>query len=539
MAVLKLSKGFAVTTALWALASQAVVAQVTETSQPSGTASSSPSVSSGSQGLQPNNTIQAAPNLALNATTPSTITPEASFQVVKAVYAVQNASPESPDPDVVELDAIPVKPRFDLNNSASPSTDTAKAGVLSLSQAVESAVYSHPTIRQAIGLMGQAHENIDVAKAGYYPQIQGGVRSEYDNSANNRYNHKLVQKAVVSATQMLYDFGKVSTEVDQAQARRMAAQAQVLLSIDDVARESAYAFIEVQRYQALEKVAEEQVERVSAIVDLARERRAQGASTLSDETQALSREASAQAMLLDIQTQVVRWQQNLSYLSSISPIGQLDAKVPEVFEFACAADTPEWALLPKVLVAEAQKAEALAALENANAQALPTLSLEGTVSRALNATPQSGSRNEAVAMLNLSMPFYQGGATSAQKRAARSGLGAAEAAANSARLTASQNLIEARNRTSGYRHRIGLLSQRIGSIAQTRDLYRDQYLSLGTRSLLDLLNAEQEYHQALQENINNNHDMRRMQVDCLYNSGRMREAFALDQTAITSTSVAP
>src|SRR5690606_35992427 len=143
------------------------------------------------------------------------------------------------------------------------------------------------------------------------------------------------------------------------------------------------------------------------------------------------------------------------------------------------------------------------------------------------------------AMLNFSMPFYQGGATRAQKRAARSALGAAEAAANSARLSASQNLIEARNRTSGFQQRIGALAERIASILLTRDLYREQYLSLGTRTLLDLLNAEQEYHQARFENANNIHDMRRMQVDCLYNSGRMREAFALNKIDIAGTQITP
>src|SRR5690625_6430528 len=103
----------------------------------------------------------------------------------------------------------------------------------------------------------------------------------------------------------------------------------------------------------------------------------------------------------------------------------------------------------------------------------------------------------------------------AQKRADAHALNAAGAAGNHARLTVSQGLLEAQSRARGYRQRIGLLAQRINSIQMTRDLYQEQYLELGTRSLLDLLNAEQEYHQANLEKTNNEHDMRRMQIDCL------------------------
>lgn len=443
------------------------------------------------------------------------------------VEDAEHLSSFAPQTVVEQASLTPIRPTLPLNIDASTAQESASPGALELTQAVESAVYTHPSVRQAIGFMGQAIENIDVAKAGYYPQVQGGVRSEYDDSGSNSYNRNMVQKAVVSASQMLYDFGKVSSSVDQAQARQVAAHGRVLLSIDEVAQETAYAFIESQRYQTLTVLAQDQVERVSAIADLARERRALGASTLSDETQARSREASARATLLDMASQVERWKKNLSYLSGLDQIESLSPDVPDVFELSCVAETPAWDLLPEVLVAEAESAEAVAALDNANAQLLPTLSIEGTMGRALNASTPSGSRNEATAMLNLSMPFYQGGSTRAQKRAARSALSAAEAAANSARLSASQNLIEARNRTRGYQQRIGALAERIESILLTRDLYREQYLSLGTRTLLDLLNAEQEYHQARFENANNIHDMRRMQVDCLYNSGRMREAFAL------------
>ena len=47
-------------------------------------------------------------------------------------------------------------------------------------------------------------------------------------------------------------------------------------------------------------------------------------------------------------------------------------------------------------------------------------------------------------------------------------------------------------------------------------------------SLLDLLNAEQEYHNARFENIDSAHELQKLAVECWYQSGRLGEVFELD-----------
>lgn len=427
----------------------------------------------------------------------------------------------------------------ELAGAAPDINGMAKPDELNLVRAVSNAVNTHPSVRQTIDFLSQSGDFIDVAKAGYYPQVRGGVSTEHNSRDLDRYDARTLHRWTVSASQMLYDFGEVASAVSGAEAERAAARARVLLSIDQVSRETSYAFIELQRYQALQTIAEAQVAGVSAIADLAHERRVKGASTLSDELQAQSREEAARATLLDMKAQADQWRHSIRYLTGLSNIEGLSADLPPTFQQSCQGDVPQWGILPEVLVAEAERAVALADLEHASAQSLPTLTLEGSVSRALNATPRTGSKNDASAMLNFSMPFYQGGSMQAQKRAASHALNAADAAGNHARLTASQSLVEARSREQGYRQRIDLLEQRIDSIHLTRDLYREQYLQLGTRSLLDLLNAEQEYHQASFEKTNNEHDMRRMQIDCLYNSGRLREVLDLNDTAVAGVEIMP
>lgn len=70
---------------------------------------------------------------------------------------------------------------------------------------------------------------------------------------------------------------------------------------------------------------------------------------------------------------------------------------------------------------------------------------------------------------------------------------------------------------------------------ETGKLYRLQYLQMGTKTLVDLLNAEQELHQVRFDRANTRHDLRRLRIDCLVSSGNAREAFGLSGTAIGGT----
>ena len=141
--------------------------------------------------------------------------------------------------------------------------------------------------------------------------------------------------------------------------------------------------------------------------------------------------------------------------------------------------------------------------------------------------------------LNVQMPLYQGGAITARKSAAAQALRAAEAANDAARLAVRQGLLEARDQTSSLEQRLTTLDFRERSISETRDLYRQQYLELGTRPLLDLLNAEQEIHQAAMDRANTAADLNRLEIDCLYNSSALRTAFNLDSSTIQGVEIRP
>ena len=70
-------------------------------------------------------------------------------------------------------------------------------------------------------------------------------------------------------------------------------------------------------------------------------------------------------------------------------------------------------------------------------------------------------------------------------------------------------------------------------------LYGRQYLDLGTRPLLDLLNAEQEIYQSRFELAGTRSDLLRLDVDCLYNTGALRAALGLEGRNLQGVEIQP
>lgn len=406
---------------------------------------------------------------------------------------------------------------------------------LSLPAAVQAAVQWHPRIRSTAGLVQQAGEGIEAARAGYYPQIRAGVGSQVSHREISPYDSRHVHTASVSVSQMLYDFGKVSGAVNRAEAGVGSARAQELLSVNDVARETAQAWVELHRQQVLGSVAADQLKGVQALADLVNERERKGASSRSDVAQASSRVDAARAQQLSAEAQIVRWRTQLMYLTGAKTPVAIVGQPPESLAQACLAGAnPQMLNPPAVQLAQAQLAIAQAELRVADANLLPTLSVDGSVGRGLNARSRLPGENglSSSVSVNFSAPLYEGGGNQARQRAAAYAVSAADAAVAQAQLVAQQNLQDAQAQVQGHVMRLPVLRSRIDSIRSTRDLYRQQYLQLGTRSLLDLLNSEQEYHTARFEQADSAVELSRLGVECLYQTDQLRTAFAIDTAPV-------
>ena len=386
----------------------------------------------------------------------------------------------------------------------------------------------HPSIGRTVGQMQQQQEQVNIAKSGYYPQVRTGVNGGYRKSSG-----RSEESLNVSASQMLYDFGKVSNSVEAEQYGVERTEADILRSVDLLARETAMAALEVQRYQDLLLIAGEQVEAVTDLWKLSKQRSDLGASTRSDEVQAQSRQEAAIAFELQMSSQLDVAKKNLQVLVGAVNPPEIVGGLPVAAERACWVSPENLNNVPEIMSAEAQKSEALARIKQSEAAFYPTLSVDLGMDHYLKDRPRQGSgrdrldRTDYAATINMSVDLYQGGSTTARRRAAGYALQSADAMRDEVLLSIGRSLEEAQMQSRNYTTRLSVLDKRIDSIVETQKIYRQQYISLGTRSLLDLLNAEQETQQARMEHKNTIYDLQQLQLSCLYNTAGIRKAFAI------------
>ncbi len=414
--------------------------------------------------------------------------------------------------------------------NAGQAVDTprpATPGPVTLETAAREAVAWHPSLTEAAGALAARGEDVKAARAGYLPTVSAGIGSGFDS----RVSGTLRPRPQLGASQMLFDFGKVSSEIAGARAGTRVGRAEMLLAVDTLIRDTAYAVIEYQRASAQRIIAAEQADRIREISELVGKRTAFGAATRSDALQAQARVEAAMASLATVEAAERRWASNLAFLlGRDAPPAAVSADVPDWLMRSCSGPVPAWETVPLVMAAEAQADRAAAALRRSRADRYPTLSIGGDAST--DVTAPLGNRSIYNVGLRVSSNIFAGGVTRARARGAAFELEAAQAATRRVRNESSQRLAEARQQIESLSQVVATLQSRQTNMRETGRLYRIQYLEMGTRTLVDLLNAEQEFQQVRFEAVNVAQTLRSLQVDCLYLSGRMRDAFALSGATV-------
>lgn len=429
------------------------------------------------------------------------------------------------DADIKSVDVLPT-----IYVQAVPNSPTPQASNnLTLLQAIGIAVNRHPSISAAIAGLSQQHSGVDLAKSAYWPQLQAGITTGRLGTGSGKE-----QVFSVSANQTLYDFGKVKSNVTLSEASVSQQEATILGTIDSVALQTAEAVVNVSRYQSLVGIAQAQVDGISRILNIARLRANAGLTSQADPIQAQTRFDSAQSTLLQTKLSLRQWEERLKSLTGL-PTPYHFAPFPEgLLRQAKLYENPLPSDLPIVIAAEYERQAALAEKELARANRLPTLSLDGSINQALNGrNPNNNEDNGTYSsvMLKVSSATWQGSSLASRERAASYAIEAARAKKDAAYLEASDQIKNYREQILGIQERLNVLASREKNIIKTRELYEDQY-KLGTRTVLDLLNSEQEIQFAASERENARFDTWQNLVNYISVTGRSRDVYALNDTSI-------
>lgn len=407
---------------------------------------------------------------------------------------------------------------------------------MSLNNAVEYAVQRNPEIAQRLSILASQNAMIDIVKAQYFPQITGGI-----GTGNLTSSQRDRQMLSLTATQLLYDFGKVKASVDTQKIKLELEQANVLLSIESIAYQVCAAIINIERYRKSIQISEQQISGIQHILDIANLRARAGISSLADPIQAESYLQSAQSSLIAQQSLLQQYQQRLSILLGFD----ITSKYWEIpTQWVQASDLftePDFEQIPKMIVAQTEVEVAKAEKKQTSLSHYPTISIKAGLSQSLNGVNPNNNKNDSLDQsisIEASSNFYQGGANAARNRVASYAETAARSKVNAVYLTVLDLVRTTRENIENKQHQMQVLEARQSTTLKTRELYQEQY-KLGTRTVLDLLNAELAIHAAANELEGARYDIYTSLAQYIETTGRSRQAYQLDHISIQGFEVQP
>ncbi|MGV0876986.1 TolC family protein [Martelella sp. FLE1502] len=382
---------------------------------------------------------------------------------------------------------------------------------------VQVALYQSPAMIESAATIREATGNIDVAKGGYLPTVSGGVTGGVGDADDPSF--------VLSANQLLFDFGRTDREVARADLSAQEAVLEFQANADKVLIDVLTAYAEFSRYRNNVKIDQERVKRLGELSNLIGQRASAGATTQPDVLAAQNSLEKARHDLLEMQSERDRAANQLREYSGPFAI-DLNVDLEKV-PGACTPTPTVPDTLPEVALAHLEIAQAQLEYEDARKARLPGVSAE-----AYGRQPLYDDGFRVGINFNVLPTLWQGGAIEAAKRAAEDALAAAKARLDKVRQTASLDALDAGTAMTNARQLIASANTQTKLLDQTRALYRSQYFDLGTRNLNDLLDAEEDYYNALIERSDSERDLDVALLQCHLTGGTLRSALGLSNVTL-------
>jgi len=354
---------------------------------------------------------------------------------------------------------------------------------LTLAQAIERALQDDPAAGSVRAQAQAAGAEAERARAARWPVLSLGASASDQNG--------LPQPRVISPQvhYTLYAGGAIEAGVRQAEAQQRQAGHRTQSSLDELAAQTAEAYLAWARAHELVKLAQDNLKAHELIRDDMRKIVEVDPGRQVDLNQAAVRVSNARLALTQRETERARAQAQLaryvpaSALTQPSGLDEEPGSLPSSLDeaLARAADTH-----PQLAQAVAQWQAANAAVAVARGQTRPRVDIN--LSRQYNTYTQ---RTEPLAQLSLNMPVFNGGASAASVDAAQAQENAARLSLQEQRLLVRQRIGMAWAEWQGTRERERESQLQSNDGRSLAEAYRMQF-KLARRSLLDLLNVQNE-----------------------------------------------
>jgi TolC family type I secretion outer membrane protein len=371
------------------------------------------------------------------------------------------------------------------------------AAAQTIEEALASAYNTNPQLQAERANLRATDEQIAQARSNWRPTVtlSGQLGKGYADIRGNPNNpvESTPQQTSLVISQPLYRGGRTLAAIESAKNAVQAGRARLFATEQSVLLSAATTYLDMVQNEAVVRlnIANERVLRRQ--LEATNDQFRVGEVTRTDVSQAEARLAGATSTRIAAEGNL-----EVSRATFQQVIGMPAIKLTQPPRPRALPPTTEQAALeastrnPTVVAAQFDEGSARAQIDVVRGALLPTISLNGTGSYTKE-TPGSGLPPVGIgsAVVQLSVPLYEAGVTYSQTRQARQIASQRLILINDARKTAIASATQAFETLLSSRARIESLNAQVQANEIALEGVR-QEASVGSRTILDILNAEQE-----------------------------------------------
>ncbi|MGI2260669.1 TolC family outer membrane protein [Shewanella sp. GXUN23E] len=410
-----------------------------------------------------------------------------------------------------------------------------------LEQAVAKTLDTNPELKVAFNRFKAKEAQIDQAFSGYLPNVEVSAGWGLENTDSPSTRRNTLNKsgeielkrgeAGISIRQMLFDGMRTSSEVDRSTYETTAEQWTLIAAAEDIALEVARVYLNFLQAEQVLTLAQKNLQTHTEIYNQIKQRTNSGLGSTADLSQVTGRLARANANVIAAQNNlydaIAEYRNITGAVPSdmIMPVPDAD-QIPATYENAIKTASEYHPVLKSasqdILAAESEKG----ARESSYYPSI-TIELNGNWNNDLNGengrsftSDVGGYSNDLQAMVRMRYDLFAGGRDAAQNRESAYKINEAKEIRERAYRQIVEGASLAWNAYELLPPQKQYIRQHVVAAKETQVAYAQQF-NLGQRSLLDLLDTENELFEARKDYLRAEFDETLAQYRVLNATGQL------------------
>jgi adhesin transport system outer membrane protein len=376
---------------------------------------------------------------------------------------------------------------------------------------IRKAIESNPEVRASWHQFLAAGHEKKSAVGGYLPSLDARARYGLEHRNYGPVDEYDGYDGQLTLTQMLYDGFQTRSSVTRFEERQLVSYFELLAQIEETSLEALRAYLDVARQRELLDLARSNLETHQDVYEQVSASAEAGVARAADLEQINGRLALAEANLFTVASNLHDVRARYLRIVGERPPAELEevslgvelvpASVKEALAIAYEGN-------PEFRAAHREIKAAEASVEENRSGYHPKLDLVASYGhRSYDDLGFDNSETDGRVGLELNVNLYRGGSDRAQIRSAYEQVNVAKGLRDKACVDIRQEIQIAYNDVRNLESQIPILNNHRLSSARVRTAYKDQF-DIGERTLLDVLDAENEYFDASRAYVNAIYDQK-------------------------------